>query len=423
MPPAPRPQFLVLLARCVLRLLLCFIFYFLLIRSLNHFETENLLNSKDLVIDKLNKMPTQNPNLMVLEGDLEILSNHYEGRNIQILKDTTSFDKRENEIIPMRILTFSFKNQQNHYLIRLSKSLIERDELREVIGRFIVILLGLFVIVLFWLNRVISSSVWLPFYEILSKTKGFKVSQNQPLSFAKTNILEFDDLQKVLQEMTDKISTDYHALKEFTENASHEIQTPLAIIRSKLENLIQSENLQETDMKAIQTVYEAAGRLSKLNQSLLLLTKIDNQQFQTKEPINLSQTIENQIINFEDFITGKQISITKNLDTAVELSINPTLLDILISNLLINSIKHNLRNGTISVVLTHKKLTIQNTGESLVNSPNDFFGRFKKHNTESDSLGLGLAIVKKICDTNNLKIDYQYQNNLHQIDLFLIQIS
>ena len=176
-------------------------------------------------------------------------------------------------------------------------------------------------------------------------------------------------------------------------------------------------------MKAIQTVYEAAGRLSKLNQSLLLLTKIDNQQFQTKEPINLSQTIENQIINFEDFITGKQISITKNLDTAVELSINPNLLDILISNLLINSIKHNLRNGTISVVLTHKKLTIQNTGKPLVNSPNDFFGRFKKHNTESDSLGLGLAIVKKICDTNNLKIDYQYQNNLHQIDLFLIQIS
>lgn len=399
------------------------IFYFLLIRSLNHFETENLLNSKDLIIEKLSKNPSESPDLMILEGNMKILDYHYQGKDIEILKDTTSFDKRENEIIPMRILTFSFKNQQNHYLIRLSKSLIERDELREVIGRFIVILLGLFVIVLFWLNRVISSSVWLPFYEILSKTKGFKVSQNQPLSFAKTNILEFDDLQKVLQEMTDKISTDYHALKEFTENASHEIQTPLAIIRSKLENLIQSENLQETDMKAIQTVYEAAGRLSKLNQSLLLLTKIDNQQFQTKEPINLSQTIENQIINFEDFITGKQISITKNLDTAVELSINPTLLDILISNLLINSIKHNLRNGTISVVLTHKKLTIQNTGESLVNSPNDFFGRFKKHNTESDSLGLGLAIVKKICDTNNLKIDYQYQNNLHQIDLFLIQIS
>ena len=286
-----------------------FIFYFLLIRSLNHFETENLLNSRDLVIDKLNKLPTQNPNLMVLEGNLEILSNHYEGKEVEILKDTTSFDKRENEIIPMRTLTFSFKNQQNHYLIRLSKSLIERDELREVIGRFIIILLGLFVVVLFWLNRIISSSVWSPFYEILSKTKGYKVSQNQPLNFVKTNISEFDDLQKVLQEMTDKISTDYHALKEFTENASHEIQTPLAIIRSKLENLIQSENLQEADMKAIQTVYEAAGRLSKLNQSLLLLTKIDNQQFVKQEQINVAQIIESQLINYEDFILGKQMYI------------------------------------------------------------------------------------------------------------------
>ncbi len=393
------------------------IFYFLLIRSLNHFETENLLNSRDIVIEKLSKMPTQNPNLMILEGNLEILSNHYEGKGVDILQDTTSFDKRENEIIPMRTLTFSFKNPQHHYLIRLSKSLIERDELREVIGRFIVILLGLFVVVLFWLNRIISKSVWMPFYEILAKTKGFKVTQNQPLKFVKTNISEFDDLQNVLQELTHQISTDYHALKEFTENASHEIQTPLAIIRSKLENLIQSENLQEAEMKAIQTVYEAAGRLSKLNQSLLLLTKIDNQQFVKQEQINISQIIENQLINYEDFILGKQISITTELNKTVELEINPILLDILLSNLLMNAIKHNVKNGTISIMLTHEKIVIQNTGKPLENMPNDFFGRFKKHNTESDSLGLGLAIVKKICETNHLKIDYQYQNNLHTIEI------
>lgn len=393
------------------------IFYFLLIRTLNHFETENLLSSKDIIIEKLNKMPSQNPNLMILEGNLEILSNHYQGKDVETLKDTTSFDKRENEIIPMRTLTFSFKNQQHYYLIRLSKSLIERDELREVIGRFIVILLGLFVFVLFWLNRIISRSVWSPFYEILSKTKGFKVIQNQPLTFAKTNISEFDDLQNVLQELTHQISTDYHALKEFTENASHEIQTPLAIIRSKLENLIQSENLQESEMTAIQTVYEAAGRLSKLNQSLLLLTKIDNQQFIKMEQINLAQAIDNQVNNYEDFIFGKQIFITKELNKTVELEINPILLDILLSNLLINSIKHNIKNGTISMILTHQKLTIQNSGKVIENMPNDFFGRFKKHNTESDSLGLGLAIVKKICDTNNLKIDYHYQNNLHTIEI------
>lgn len=393
------------------------IFYFLLIRSLNHFETENLLNSKDIVIEKLNKNLSQNPDLMVLEGNLDILNNNYQGKDIEILKDTTSFDKRENEIIPMRMITFSFKNQQYRYLIRLSKSLIERDELREVIERFIIILLGLFIFVLFWLNRIISSSVWSPFYEILAKTKGFKVTQSQLLSFTKTNISEFDDLQNVLQDLTFQISTDYHALKEFTENASHEIQTPLAIIRSKLENLIQSENLQETEMKAIQTVYEAAGRLSKLNQSLLLLTKIDNQQFIKKEQINLSQAIDNQVNNFEDFILGKEISITKDLDKSVELEINPMLLDILLSNLLFNSIKHNLKNGTILILLTPEKLTIQNTGKTFENIPSDFFERFKKHNTESDSLGLGLAIVKKICETNHLKIDYQCQKDLHTIKI------
>lgn len=393
------------------------IFYFLLIRSLNHFETENLLNSKDIVIEKLNKMPSQNPDLIILEGNLEILSNHYQGKEVEVLKDTTSFDKRENEIIPMRTLTFSFKNQQHYYLIRLSKSLIERDELREVIGRFIIILLGLFVFVLFWLNRIISRSVWSPFYEILSKTKNFKVIQNQPLTFAKTNIAEFDDLQNVLQELTHQISTDYHALKEFTENASHEIQTPLAIIRSKLENLIQSENLQEADMKAIQTVYETAGRLSKLNQSLLLLTKIDNQQFVKKESVNLSEVLEKQIENYEDFILGKGLNIIKKLDKTARIEINPTLLDILLSNLLINAIKHNVKNGAITIDLTKQNLVIQNTGKALGNTPNDFFGRFKKQNTESDSLGLGLAIVKKICETNHLNIAYFYENYIHSIEI------
>lgn len=393
------------------------IFYFLLIRSLNHFETENLLNSKDIVIEKLNKMPSHNPDLIILEGNLEILSNHYQGKEVEVLKDTTSFDKRENEIIPMRTLTFSFKNQQHYYLIRLSKSLIERDELREVIGRFIIILLGLFVFVLFWLNRIISRSVWSPFYEILSKTKNFKVIQNQPLTFAKTNIAEFDDLQNVLQELTHQISTDYHALKEFTENASHEIQTPLAIIRSKLENLIQSENLQEADMKAIQTVYETAGRLSKLNQSLLLLTKIDNQQFVKKESVNLSEVLEKQIENYEDFILGKGLNIIKKLDKTARIEINPTLLDILLSNLLINAIKHNVKNGAITIDLTKQNLVIQNTGKALGNTPNDFFGRFKKQNTESDSLGLGLAIVKKICETNHLNIAYFYENYIHSIEI------
>lgn len=393
------------------------IFYYLLIRSLNHFETENLLNSKDLVVDKLNKNPAQNPDLMILEGNLAILNNNYQGKDIEIFKDTTSFDKRENEIIPMRTLIFSFKNRKYHYLIRLSKSLIERDELREVIGRFIVILLVLFIIVLFWLNRIISRSVWMPFYEILTQTKSFKVIQTKPLNFTKSDISEFDDLQNVLQDLTQQISTDYHALKEFTENASHEIQTPLAIIRSKLENLIQSENLHEAEMKAIQTVYEAAGRLSKLNQSLLLLTKIDNQQFIKKEQINLSQAIDDQVNNYEDFISGKQISITEDLDENVEIEINPTLLDILLSNLLINAIKHNLKNGTILIMLSSEKLIIQNTGKAIENVPNDFFGRFKKHNTESDSLGLGLAIVKKICDTNHLKIDYQYRDNFHSIEI------
>ena len=216
--------------------------------------------------------------------------------------------------------------------------------------------------------------------------------------------------------MTEKIAKDYRNLKEFTENASHEMQTPLSIIQSKLELLIQSENLTAEQMQEVQVIYESAARLAKLNQALLLLAKIENSQFAEAKPVKLDEIIKTKLLFFEELIAHKNISVEVNLEP-LTINIHPILADILVSNLIGNAIKHNLEKGKLIVKLKGDELVIQNSGKPLTITPEQLFQRFRKADPASDSLGLGLAIVNEICIVYNYSIDYKYVDNLHSVSI------
>ena len=212
------------------------------------------------------------------------------------------------------------------------------------------------------------------------------------------------------------MSRDYEEIKSFTENASHEIQTPLSIIKSRLELLSQSD-LSEDQMNTIQSVYEATNRLSKLNQSLILLTKIDNQQFSESEEVNMSILINKHLSNYEELISAKLITIKKNIRDNVKININETLAEILVSNLITNAIKHNIDKGVIEIILTGHQISISNTGIPLQSESSELFERFKKDKVSSESLGLGLSIVKKICERYGFTVTYHYSDLLHTVSI------
>jgi signal transduction histidine kinase len=335
-----------------------------------------------------------------------------------ITKDTILFDEKEgNEEAPARSIQFYAKSKFNTYRITIVKSLIENDDLIGAIGISLFTLIIFLLIIIYFINRKISKIIWAPFYDSLNKIKKFDVSYARQISLGSSDISEFSELNKAITLMTDKIQTDYKNLKEFTENASHEIQTPLAIINTKLELLIQTDNLEEEQMHNVQSVYDAAKRLSKLNQSLILLTKIENNQFVEKEQINFSETVKKHIANYNELVTAKKINITSNISYDIQLKINSSLADILISNLITNAIKHNIENGEIKVELLPGNLKISNTGAILHNNPIELFERFKKDKSASESLGLGLSIVKKICETEHIQINYSSNANYHIVEL------
>ena len=205
-------------------------------------------------------------------------------------------------------------------------------------------------------------------------------------------------------------------MKTFTQNASHEIQTPLAIIQSKLELLLQDSQLTAPQAIAITSAFEATQRLSKLNQALLLITKIENNQFVAAEAISIKTVINKYQSFFVELLDQKKITVSLMINEDWQILLHPLLADMLISNLFNNAIRYNHQQGEIKIIINKNSLEISNTSDLPDIKDEELFHRFVKHDTATGN-GLGLAIVKEICDTNNIAIQYHYDGNFHQFKL------
>lgn len=322
--------------------------------------------------------------------------------NRELYRELTSFETLHNKTYKITIRDSLVKNQDFILIITLSVGVV-------------VLLL---IITVYFVNTVIMRNAWLPFYENLEILKSFSVESNQAIHLQSTNIDEFQELNQSLTKLTDKINSDFNNLKEFTENASHEMQTPLAIMQTKSEMLMQSENLNTTQLQQIKAIYLAVQRLSKLNKTLLLLSKIENRQFKEKESILVNDVIIKHLEIYEDFIESKKIKVNKKSTLDVKIEANPLLFDMVISNLISNAIKHNIEKGSIDILTTDLFISFSNTGSPLQISSSSLFERFKKESSASNSFGLGLAIVKKVCDNYNWKINHSYIENQHNISIY-----
>ncbi len=324
-------------------------------------------------------------------------------------------DEKENESYRQLVFPITVRNRVYQAIVRKSQEATEYLVKMIVIITLMVIVLLILVLVI--VNRFILGKLWKPFDATLEQLKQFNISSKNKLQLNGTDINEFAELNKTALLMTEKVSNDYESLKSFTENASHEIQTPLAIIKMKLELLMQSENMNAIQVDCITALAEATDRLSRLNQSLLLLTKIDNSQFIDNEKVNISNTLSSFINNFEELALSKSICIKSNIKAGVHLLMNKAMAEAMISNIITNTIKHNLKNGIIEVNLNDTTLSVSNTGKEPAVKTNELFERFKKDSSATDSLGLGLAIVKRICEMYGFIISYEYLESMHTLTI------
>ncbi|MBK6986521.1 MAG: HAMP domain-containing histidine kinase [Bacteroidetes bacterium] len=392
-------------------------FSYYLIKSELRDGTEEELSKEKVYAEKLIQT-FKNPQTVYLTLDSLSSIQPFKGISFKSsYTDTLIFDITENENVGYRKLKSYYSFNGNEYQIILLKTTMQEDELLEGIFSAFTIISLFLMIAFFIVNWLVSKALWKPFYNTLSKLNTYDIKNHEQQQFLKTNTLEFQQLNTALTKMTDKIHIDYLQQKEFTENASHKMQTPLAVIKTNLTQLMQSTTLSESDMNNLQTIENTTKKMASLNKALILLSKIENNQFKENELISVNKIINKVINNFADLIEVKNIKLNLNLKDDLQLTINPTLTEILLSNLVQNAIRHNVNGGIINIDLMQNKLIISNSSEALTINSNELFTRFKKNDASKDSLGLGLAIVKSICNIYQLNIDYSYSNQLHTFTL------
>jgi signal transduction histidine kinase len=219
--------------------------------------------------------------------------------------------------------------------------------------------------------------------------------------------------------MTDKIQLDFKQQKEFIENASHEMQTPLAVIKANVSLLTQSQNMKEEEMDQLQVIDNTTKRLAALNKALILLSKIENNQFEKLETIKLNEIVQKALDNFSEQIQVKRLELELDFQNELSVCMNDVLADILISNLLQNAIRYTKPGGRIKIDVLGNIFSISNSGEQLPFDSNDLFMRFKKSTNSKDSLGLGLSIVKSIVSYYNYSVSYAYYDHTHMFKLIV----
>jgi signal transduction histidine kinase len=263
------------------------------------------------------------------------------------------------------------------------------------------------------ITKRLSLKIWKPFNDTLYQIEKFEIDKLTQPRFIATNIEEFNRLNQSIEKLIEKNTSIFRAQREFIENAAHELQTPLAIFQAKIDSFIQNSEFSPEQYKILSSLNDSVLRLNRLNKNLLLLSKLDTENYGEKETVNLNEIIKKHLDFFTEQASSKNLIIALKLTENIAVLTNPVLAEILVTNLFLNAIRHNIQDGQLSVELSDDSLIFSNSGQTEPLVLGNLFNRFSKSNASEQGNGLGLAIIKKIAAINNWQISYSFEKSLH----------
>ena len=396
------------------------VFYYAMFEEIYDSIDDGLENRKMMLIARANReldlkeKPQLDDYLYTIE---KVDYNDYRGFK-DIYRDTLMYMINEKDYEPVRTLESIFRLNDDYYKIKVVTSMVEEDDQIHNLLKYTIILYAVLVLSILILNNIFLRKVWKPFYNVLAQLKTFSLEKNQPIKFTPTKIEEFTLLNKSIEKLLLNTKNSYEGQKQFIENASHELQTPLAIAINKLEILFEDTNLTWQQAEQLQQALENMERLKTLNRSLLLISKIENKQFQEKEDLEINPLIKEIISQFSEMAEFRNINLLFSSEENVTLHINPDLAYILLSNLIKNAIYHGSSETKIAIELSKARFTISNYSktDSLEHLP--LFERFQKFTTNTNSTGLGLSISKSIAESYGFSLNYFYKNSQHIFTIY-----
>ena len=391
------------------------VYFFLQMKEIHDGNDEGLTNLKQEFIAKANATPgfvetlKEHAPLNLIIG--EITQEEAESV-IENFATTKIYFATELEKEEVRMLTTAFRCAQNgkYYRLQCFTSTVESDDL---IKNMLYLLLGLWIalaLTIVIVSKTVISRANKPFSQLLEKLKKFRLDDSRMFDLPSTQIQEYVQLNKSVKELLEKNIHVFTEQKQFIENTSHELQTPLAVVIAKKEALLEKHQNNKEYAEEIESLLRILNRMKRLNSNLLLLSKIKNKQFAEATTFNLRNVLDSVVVDFEDLVAYKQISIEKKSDASPITQMNEDLAYILCTNLMKNAIAYNEQNGKIIIRYTPAAITIANSGKGTVK---DIFNRYKS----AKSSGLGLSIVKSIAGLYQIEVDYCYEGEMHVFKL------
>lgn len=341
----------------------------------------------------------------------------YKGIVKDTLFDYSLYDSLNKDNEPFRVLQSPIKIENKPYTFSARMNMLGKENLTISTASLFILILLLLILGFFIITKIISKTIWQPFYVALDKIEKFEIDKNTDTELIKSSTEEFERLNNAIESLIEKNTLIYKSQKEFIENAAHELQTPIAIFKGKLETLLQRDDITEEQSEILEKLNETTTRLNRLNKNLLLLSKIESKQYNIPEELNLKEVIEKQLDFFKEQALAKNIKVNTYLSDNVILKTNAFLTEILVSNLFLNAINHNIKNGEINVKLNSDSLLFSNTGLTSSLQTDKLFERFSKINPSSKGNGLGLSIIKKIIENNGWTINYDFKNDIHSFKI------
>ncbi|MBO9618672.1 MAG: HAMP domain-containing histidine kinase [Niabella sp.] len=380
-------------------------------RKITDFEIKRLRSVNDHVTDLLRNGQPTDDFLKDREVTIVPYTAALPSENPQVTKRLEKVAGMEEKELALFVSSYQTINGKN-YKITTHSYFINPNEFFS--SMFITMLWKMLLIsaAVFISARFFSKTLFRPFKSTLEAIRHFNVRQKKKLVLEPSSTTEFNELNGFIEKMTSRILEEYATAREFSENASHELQTPLAVLRTKNELLTQTE-LNSQQAALIEQMQLEINKLSNITKSLVLLARLENHEFNTEEEVQFCKVTKNVLQTYEYWADLKNISVTQNIDSKVYIKTNPTLADILVANLMRNAIRYNEEGGSIHIELTSDYFRITNSGQPIDMPHKDIFRRFKKGNQKNEGVGLGLAIVKQICEVCNFRISYAFVEGRH----------
>jgi len=336
---------------------------------------------------------------------------YVEGKNVY--SDTMIYETVDEELDEYRKLISHLQIHGKYYHLEIVKPHLEANEIISTLAITLSMLLLGLTLSFYIFQRLISRKLWNPFYKLLETLRHYRLDKETIPNLPPSRIEEFQMLNQAVSDMARKSKEAYEHQKQFIENASHEMQTPLSVIQSRLETLIGQAELTGKQALTIEGIITSTQRLKKLSKTLLLLSRIQNRQFLLNEKVDIGEIIDKSLEFFEEQKEALNLRISLETTNRLIINGNDLLTETLIQNLLKNAFVHNIQDGSVSIVIENQKLTIGNTGRSNPIDQDQIFNRFYKNSDNPETWGLGLAIAYEITQASGWSLKYNRQSDHH----------